>query len=136
MTFRYATTVSLADTDASGYLFYGSLFRLTQICFEAFLKSLNLPIELWVSGDLPALPVRHVEAEYLSPLRAGTSVEVRIVEIAPGETSLRLSFTIVRMEDESPLATARVVHVAVQRNSGVAVPLPPSLTQALRPQEA
>jgi len=132
MIFPFSTTISLSDTDASGYLFYGALFRLSQSCFEAFLKSLDLPIERWLLGTLPALPVRSVSAEYLTPLRVGMEVILTIESVQPGSSSLKLWLSFTKHGSETPSATVQVTHVAVDPNTGTPVPLPEELLQALR----
>jgi acyl-CoA thioesterase FadM len=124
MLFRYTTTITLFDTDASGLLFYGSLFRLTQSCFEAFLREKRLPIEGWITGNLPVLPVRRVEAEYRSPLRVGAQVEVSIADLVIGTSSLTIAYSVVDADTRSECATASTTHVAVDRTTMKAIPFP------------
>ncbi len=131
MHFRYPTTISLFDTDASGLLFYGSLFRLTQSCFEAFLSTKNLPIERWITGDLPALPVRKLDAEYRAPLRAGAQIEVSITNISTGTTSLTLTYSVVDMDTQTECATATITHVALDRAEKKSVTLPTEVARLI-----
>jgi acyl-CoA thioesterase FadM len=124
MAFSLSTTIKLYDTDASGYIFYGSLCRLTQECFEAFLRDRNLPIERWISGDLPPLPVRKFESEYLAPVRVGHAVQIELSSVELGTSSLVASFSIVNVTTGTKCARARVTHVAVDRDSGTPIALP------------
>ena len=131
MHFRYPTTISLFDTDASGLLFYGSLFRLTQSCFEAFLRERDLPIERWITGDLPALPVRKVDAEYRAPLRAGAQIEVSITNISIGTTSLTVTYSVVDIDTQTECATATITHVALDRAEKKSVTLPTEVARLI-----
>lgn len=131
MDFRYATTITLFDTDASGLLFYGSLFRLTQACFEEYLEKRGLSINRWITGDLPALPVRKVDAEYLAPLRVGTRIEVAITDIAIGSSSLTVTFSVTNSESKVVCAKALITHVAIDRTDGKAIALPAEVTQRI-----
>ena len=124
MAFSLSTTIRLHDTDASGYIFYGALCRLTQECFEAFLRDRDLSISRWISGDLPAIPVRKFESEYLKPLRVGGEVRVDLVCVELGTTSFVASFAVVDVNTGVECAKARVTHVAVDRESGKPIPLP------------
>ena len=127
MHFHYPTTIALFDTDASGLLFYGSLFRLTQSCFEAFLRSHAVPIEGWIEGTFSPLPVRRVEAEYLAPLRVGAPINVSITKISIGTTSLAVTYAVTRTKDDTECASATVTHVAIDRMQGTPTPLSPEL---------
>jgi acyl-CoA thioesterase FadM len=131
MHFRFATTITLFDTDASGLLFYGSLFRLTQSCFEAFLRERELPIARWITGDLPALPVRKVDAEYRAPLRAGSKIEVSITNISIGTTSLTVTYSVVDTDTQTECATATITHVALDRAEKKSIPLPAEVAKIL-----
>ena len=131
MHFRYPTTISLFDTDASGLLFYGSLFRLTQSCFEAFLSTKNLPIDRWITGDLPALPVRKVDAEYRAPLRAGAQIEVSITNISIGTTSLTVTYSVVDVDTQTECATATITHVALDRAEKKSIALPTEVVKLI-----
>jgi acyl-CoA thioesterase FadM len=131
MHFRYPTTISLFDTDASGLLFYGSLFRLTQSCFEALLSTKNLPIDRWITGDLPALPVRKVDAEYRAPLRAGAQIEVSITNISIGTTSLTVTYSVVDVDTQTECATATITHVALDRAEKKSIALPTEVVKLI-----
>ncbi len=136
MHFRYATIITLFDTDASGLLFYGSLFRLTQSCFEAFLREKGLPIERWMTGELPVLPVRKVDAEYRAPLRVCAHIEVQIIDITTGNSSLTLSYSIVDTGSKTECATATVTHVPVDRTEMKPIPVPTAIAKALSGRDA
>jgi acyl-CoA thioesterase FadM len=131
MHFRYATTITLFDTDASGLLFYGSLFRLTQSCFEAFLRERGLPIEAWITGNLPVLPVRKVEADYRAPLKVGTQIEISVTDLSIGTSSLTITYSVVDTERKTECATAAVTHVAVDRREMKAIPIPADIAKEL-----
>ena len=136
MHFRYATTITLFDTDASGLLFYGSLFRLTQSCFEALLREKGLPIEHWIMGNLPVLPVRKIEAEYRAPLRVGAHVEVQIANLEIGTSSLTITYAVIDTDTKTECATATVTHVAVDRTEMKPIPVPAALAKALSGRDA
>ena len=123
--------VRLPDTDASGRIFYASLFRFTSECFEAFLRDIALPLEQWINGPLPALPVRKVEAEYFSALPVGTPIAINLVTATAGSSSATLSFTITSPDGAQTYASATIVHVAVDHATGQPTALPTAFKDAL-----
>jgi acyl-CoA thioesterase FadM len=123
--------VRLPDTDASGRIFYASLFQFTSECFESFLRKVGLPLDEWINGPLPALPVRKVEAEYRAPLTVGTPITINLVDAIAGASSVTLSFTITDPTGSICYASATIVHVAVDHLSGHSTQLPNAFRQAL-----
>ena len=73
--FRFATTVKLYDTDASGALFFAQQFRLTHDACEAFLATTGLFVQ---GKPIMQLPVVHAEADYAARLCWGEAVVVEV----------------------------------------------------------
>jgi acyl-CoA thioesterase FadM len=126
-----STFIRLPDTDASGRIFYASLFRFTSECFEDFLREAGLPLEQWINGPLPALPVRKVEAEYFSALPVGAPIIINLVGATAGSTSATLSFTVTNPDASAIYASATIVHVAVDHSTGQPTALPNAFKDAL-----
>lgn len=125
--FRFATTVKLYDTDASGALFFAQQFRLTHDACEAFLATTGLFVQ---GKPIMLLPVVHAEADYAAPLRWGDAV---VVEVRPGRvgtTSFGLSYRLCK-RDGTVAGTVETVHVAVSGKTGRPVRLPAALRKAL-----
>ena len=122
---RHKVTVRLHHTDAAGVLFYGRLFELVQEALEEALAAGGLPLgELLLDGGL-CLPVVHAEADYAAPVRVGDRLEVRLAFEA-GDRSLRVGAEFADATGRQ-VASTRVVHAAVDRATGRAVPLPDAL---------
>ena len=125
--FRFATTVKLYDTDASGALFFAQQFRLTHDACEAFLATTGLFVQ---GKPIMQLPVVHAEADYAAPLRWGDAV---VVEVRPGRvgtTSFGLSYRLCK-SDGTVAGTVATVHVAISGKTGRPVRLPAALRKAL-----
>lgn len=127
---RHRVNVRLHHTDAAGVLFYGRLFELVQEAFEEALADGGLPLgELLRDGGF-GLPVVHAEADYTAPIRVGDTLEVRLT-LEMGDRSLRVGADFVDAGG-CPVAAARVVHAAVDRATGAAVPLPDAVRALAR----
>jgi acyl-CoA thioesterase FadM len=131
MKYSLNSFVSLPDTDASGRIFYASLFRFTSACFEAFLREARLPLEQWINGPLPALPVRKVEAEYFNALPVGAPIAINLVDATAGSSSVTLSFTVTNPDASTTYASATIVHVAVDHATRQPTALPTAFKDAL-----
>ena len=127
---RHSVTVRLHHTDAAGVLFYGRLFELVQEAFEAALAAGGLPLSDLLRDGRFRLPVVRAEADYRAPVRVGDVLEVRVAFTA-GDRSLRV---IAEIADGAgrPVGAAHVVHAAVDRVTGAAVPLPDAVRALAR----
>lgn len=122
---RHRVTVRLHHTDAAGVLFYSRLFELVQESFEEALRAGGLPLPGLLRDGGFGLPVVHVEGDYRSAVRVGDVLEVRLAFEA-GDRSLQVNAEFVDATGRQ-VASTRVVHAAVDRATGRAVPLPDAL---------
>ncbi len=125
--FRYATTVKLYDTDASGALFFAQQFRLTHDACEAFLATTGLFVQ---GKPIMQLPVVHAEADYAARLCWGDAVVVEVEPGRIGKTSFGLRYRLLK-GDGTVAGTVSTVHVAVSGKTGRPVQLPAKLRAAL-----
>jgi acyl-CoA thioester hydrolase len=131
MKYTLPSFVRLSDTDASGRIFYASLFSFTSECFEAYLRAIGLPLENWINGPLPALPVRKVEAEYLAAMPVGSPILIHLCNVTSGSSSLTLDFTVTDLAGTLRYASATITHVAVDHQTGNPTALPDEYKQIL-----
>ncbi|MBS0620415.1 MAG: acyl-CoA thioesterase [Verrucomicrobia bacterium] len=128
--FTYRTQVRLGDTDATGVLYFPMQFSLALEAYEQFLKERGFS---W--GQLLAspylMPVRHAEADYLAPLRCGDRLEVTLHVERLGTSSITLNYLFTDPDRNLLVGKARVVHVVVDRETRLSVPIPPILRSLL-----
>jgi 1,4-dihydroxy-2-naphthoyl-CoA hydrolase len=128
--FTSKATVRLYDTDAAGFLFYGSQFRIAHAALEEFLEHLGLPIARIIYGGKTLFPVVHAEADYCAPLVAGDRLTVQVAVRAIGDRSFTIGYRLVR-EDGREAGSVVTVHSALDRASGSSCPLPEAVRAAL-----
>jgi len=127
---RHSVTVRLHHTDAAGVLFYGRLFELVQEAFEEALRAGGLPLADLLRDGGFGLPVVHAEADFAAPVRVGDSLDVRL-SFEAGDRSLRVNAEIADGAGRT-VGAAHVVHAAVDRITGAAVPLPDAVRALAR----
>jgi 1,4-dihydroxy-2-naphthoyl-CoA hydrolase len=130
--FACTVTVRLYDTDAAGFLFFGSQFRFAHEALEEFLDHLGLPIARIIRGGRTLFPVVHAEADYRAPLAAGDRLSVQVAVRAIGERSFTIGYHLL-LPDGREAGSVVTVHSALDRASGSSCPLPEAVRVALEP---
>lgn len=125
----YKTFVSFGETDASGRIYYGSMYAVVHRAVEDFAMKKNIYSE-WFANKEWATPVRHSEADYLAELNAGSEVDVHLYMDRIGETSFTWRFEV--MHKGTLAAKVKVTHVTVDLKTGKKRPNPESLRQHLQ----
>ena len=101
MSYIYQARVQVADTDATGYIYFAAMQRMALEAFENYLAENGFRL-----GAL-YLPIVHAEADYATPMRLWDPVNIHLGCSKIGESS----FTI-----ESDLGggnSAKITHVCV-----------------------
>ncbi len=132
MEFVSETRIRLYDTDAAGFLFYGSQFRIAHEALENFLEHLGLPIAGIIRGREILFPVVHAEADYRVPLAVGDRLTVRVGVRAIGDRSFTIGYRLL-LADGRDAGSAVTVHAALDAATGTAQALPEGLRAALAP---
>ncbi len=130
--FTYTFSVRLHDTDAAGRLFFGHLFRHAHDAYEAFMAQIGLPLERLIRDDEILLPLVHAEADYHRPLRQGDRVQVAVAieEIRTRSFAVGYRF---ETQDGTLAATAKTVHLQINRDGSPASCLADGIRQAIHP---
>ena len=98
--------------------------------FEAYLASQGCSLER-IIGECPySLPIVHAEADFIAPATLGEQLSLTLTVDRMGETSFTLTYAVANGDGEH-VATAKTVHVAVDKISGASVPLPDEIRKAL-----
>ncbi len=124
--------VQLHDTDSAGRLFFAHLFRHAHDAYEAFMDQIGLPLDHLIRAGDTLLPLVHAEADYLRPMCHGDRVRVSLVVQEIRTRSFAIGY---RFETPEGLlaATARTLHVHINRDGSPGSALPESMRAALIP---
>lgn len=129
--FSTSNRIRLHDTDTSGILYFGSLFRLTNDALEDFVDHIGTSYLEVLEKSSYAFVVAHIEADYQIPLRLGDRVELRIIVGRLGTSSFTILYEIFKIEDETLVATAKSVHVTIDKATQSKIPIPEDLRTRL-----
>lgn len=123
-------TVPFDEADGEGIVFFGNYFRLAHRALEQFLPSIGIPWAEWFKNPDWGVPLRHVEADYLRPLRPGDQFEAKIVVSELGESSVHFGYEFLDLAGK-PLARLTTSHVFVTRQGMKKTPVPSNVRARL-----
>jgi len=129
--YTWQTTITLRDADAAGVLFFARYLALAHDAYEAFLTAHGLGTGRILREATYLLPVVHAESNYRHPLWVGDRVTI-VLWI---EHIKRRTYTIayeLRNAEQTLACTVHTTHVAVDKTSRRAVPLPEELVHILK----
>src|SRR5207248_2615497 len=102
------------DIDAAGFLFYARIFDYFHDAWVAFVEDSGLVHAEHVAAREWGAPLRHVDADYLAPIRYGAKLEIGLVKAAWRGSDLTVG-------DCAHLAGGRVAAVGMTHHVVVAM---------------
>ncbi len=128
--FETSVTIRFEDADPAGIVFYPRAIALAHGVVEDLIRQTELGWHGWFENHGLAAPVRHAEADFLAPMRAGETLRARAWVEKLGETS---GTFVVEFLGKKGEARARIgtVHVLVDRSTKQPVALTPEVRRAL-----
>jgi YbgC/YbaW family acyl-CoA thioester hydrolase len=127
--FEHRRRIHFHECDPAGIVYFGHVFTFCHEAYEELVRSGGQPIETLLTSPC-VYPLRHVEADYSSPLRLGDLITIGITLGKVSERSFRVEFTLTS-EQGVLLAKAAHVHVAVDKATMRPVALPEPLRALL-----
>ncbi len=127
--FVWRSRLRWGDTDASGRVYYVSLFRHLEAAEMEFLRNIGY---IYAAGDLRQVTFPRVRAEcdYTSALVNDDLMDIAVTVERVGRTSFTLAFD-VSVEGRNA-ARGKVVVACMDRETQRATPLPQQFADALR----
>jgi len=126
--------IRFQDADPAGVLFFARAFDLFHQAYESLMAERGLPLGATIKEETFLLPIVHAEGQFKKPAEAGETVKVEVKTGRRGVTSFTLLFTMTNSAGDL-LATGSTVHVAVDKQSGKPVALPPKVIAVLETLE-
>ncbi len=126
MSFTYARTIRLADTDAAGVVFFPRYLSLCHEAYEAALLAVGVDLKAYfAASDGLTVPIVRSEADYLRPLYSGDSIEVTVTPTRTGDDRFALAFEIAKLgPPRKTVARVRTEHVCISAQTRQRAPLP------------
>jgi acyl-CoA thioesterase FadM len=129
-------TVAFDDADGEGIVFFGNYFRLAHRALERWLPEVaGIGWAEWFKNPDVGVPLRHVEADYLKPLRPGDVFEARIAVASIGDSSVHFVYEFKAPDGTdtgaATFARLKTSHVFIDRHELKKTTVPASLRARL-----
>lgn len=128
--YRYPCFIPFHLADPAGILFFGHAFTLFHQAFESFvIHQLECPWSFWFQNPEWIVPIKHAEAQYSSPLRAGQEcqMELSVASVSTSSFSLTTIF-----HQEQLCCSTKTVHIFCNRLSKQKMAIPQNLLSNLQ----
>lgn len=129
--FIHRHRVSFHETDMAGVVHFSNFFRFVENAEHAFARELQEETGFPLLAEGHAWPRVHASCDFQSPARFDDLLEIHLHLDAPGTSSLRYRFEILR--DATLLASGKIVvaHIDTLSSPPRATPLPDAIRAAL-----
>ena len=125
MPFRTRITVRFGDADPAGFVYYPVLFHYCHVAMEEFLaERLGIPYHRLMVEERIGFPTVSAEAEFFKPLVYGDEAEIEVSVTQIGQSSATFEYSIRRVSDSGLCARATNVHVSMNLDTRLAIPIP------------
>ena len=129
-TYEEEVTIGFADADLAGVVFYPRAIALAHGVVENLIRHSGIGWHAWFASPDHAAPLRHAEADFLLPMRAGEAFTARASVEKIGDTSVTFLATFANTAGETT-ARIRTVHVMIDRTTGKPVRITEDIRSAL-----
>lgn len=137
--FEYKKYVEFADTDMAGIVHFANFFRYMEMAEHALWRSLDLPLFLRSEErNTISWPRVKAECDYLSPLRFGDEVTVRVSIESVNQSSIHIKHDFIipqKNKEARTIAKGRIVvvcaSIAADGQSVKSVPVPDRVREKL-----
>lgn len=129
MAHTFRRFVDFADVDAAGVVYYPRFFHYCHQALEDFLGPRAYAAFLF--EQRLGFPAVKATCEFVAPLRYGDEIEVRLLDVACGRTSLTQRLELYRLGSLGPVLSARaeIVSVLVDLDEMAPRPIPPQIAE-------
>ncbi|MCH9630613.1 MAG: 1,4-dihydroxy-2-naphthoyl-CoA hydrolase [Chlamydiia bacterium] len=125
--FQYRRLVKMADTDASGVIYFANVQIIALEAFEEYLSRYGFDLGVEIEKGDFLFPIVHTEADYLSPVTVGDEVNVNLSLEKVGNSSFTMKYEIHSMKNDMTLATVKMTHVAMCKETKKSMRVPQEL---------
>lgn len=118
----YRRTIRVADTDATGVLYFARLHQFGLEAFEEFLIQHGYSLQKMIEQGEPLLPIVHAEADYFAPLKVGDVVKLTLSFPHIGTSSFTHASEVFKGKEK--VGAVSIIHVALCPKEKKSIPIP------------
>lgn len=127
--FQTSKTLKFRECDPVGIMFFGNIFGIAHDAFEEFILAAGYTYNEWFKQKDHIIPIRHTEADFLNPFRAGETYDIQVTVASFGETSFKMKYHF--SQNGKPHAVVHMVHAVLEYPSFKKSALPSVMKERL-----
>ncbi|WP_374077550.1 acyl-CoA thioesterase [Bdellovibrio bacteriovorus] len=128
---RTKKTLTFREADPAGIMFFGNIFAIAHDAFEEFIVAAGYTYQEWFGQTDYLIPIRHTEANFLSPFRPGETYEIAASVASIGQTSFKVKYVFSQKDKTHAIVT--MVHAVVDGKTMQKAELPSILKTRIEP---
>ncbi len=129
--FTHTRLVYLQETDATGVIYFTSLFQYALETFEAYLHEKNFSLSQVLEKGY-RMPIVHAEADYKASLRVGDLVSIHLAIAHVGARSFSLCSQMENASTLQKIGSVKIVHAFIKEGETTSSAIPVELLQFLQ----
>ncbi len=129
--FTHTRYIYLKETDATGVIYFTSLFQYALEAFETLLSKKGSPLsQIFSLGYL--MPIVHAEADYKAALKAGDLISVQLKLGHIGNKSFSIESKIFEASSKKEVGSVKIVHAFIRQGEDKASEVPNEILNLLQ----
>ena len=118
------------QADPAGILFFGEIITMAIRLIEDFLAQSDLSWEGWFNNTYWIVPIRHAQADFLQPMKAGQIYQAHTEIVSTTKHSI--TFATNFSYKQQILTSVKTVHVFVSKESNEKIAVPQDVLDKLK----
>ncbi len=129
--YKTQVTIKFHQADPAGIMFFAHIMILAHDAYEGFVQACGFTWKEWFIDQKYLLPIRHSEADYLRPFKAGETYEIHVRVIDFSSSSFKLGYEF--LQGPNKHAVVQLVHTCIDPKTFQKSTLPEILKLKLKP---
>lgn len=130
-TFDYEILIPFHFVDAVGIVFFGHAMTLAHQAFEHFIiEGIQIPWSAWFQNTDWIVPIKHCEADYFFPIKAGESCRISLKVFDIGSSSFTMVYSF--YQNDHICCMAKTVHVFCHKTTKQKLVIPQTIMEKLQ----
>jgi 1,4-dihydroxy-2-naphthoyl-CoA hydrolase len=126
-------SLTLADTDAAGVVYFARLLSICHEAYEASLSEANIDLKAFFRDPSVAIPIAQAEIQFFQPLFCGDHIQIYLTPHLIKDSEFAVEYRIYRGDCVDRLVgQAKTRHVCIDPRLRQRIPLPESIQNWLR----
>lgn len=121
--------VHFHQADPAGIMFFGHIYTLAHNAHEQYIEACGYSWKQWFLGTEFLIPIRHSEADYLRPFRAGEFYDIEVGVYSHSKTSFKTKYLF--KKDDQIHGIVRLIHTCIDPKTFQKTEIPSEILEKL-----